>query len=367
MSRSTPEAAASAAEDRAKVFDKFITVSQKEAEGSVFRLDDDSVANVEVIPTGVISLDVALGVGGLPRGRIIEIYGTPSGGKSALSIQACAMAQRMGGYAGYIDAEHAFDPAWASSAFGIDPSRFAISQPDDGIEALQMVERMCVSNAFDVIVVDSVTALVPRERADAEIGDANRIGMHAKMMSEGLNKLTPIVANSRAVVIFVNQIRMNPGAYGNPEYTPGGKALPFYASVRIEVRSSPSKQIKGPGSVPIGQECAAKIVKNKVAPPHRTASWELFYETGISTEGALLEVAEKLGIVERKGASYTDVISGVKLGVGKETVKAAIAADAELASQLEESVYAVLSGELTPGAEDTETAVDTANAELQNA
>lgn len=342
MSRTTPAAAAATLETRSKAFDRFIEQAQKDEPGSVFRLDGDPIP-VEVIPTGVISLDVALGVGGLPRGRLTEVYGTPSGGKTALSLQVCANAQRLGGYAGFVDAEYAFDRSWAQSAFGIDPSRFAFAQPDDGTDALRMVERMCRSNAFDVIVIDSVTALLPRERAEAEFGEANRIGMHAKMMSEGLNKLGPSIAKSRAVVVFVNQIREDPGKYGNPEYTPGGKALGFYTSVRIEVRSSPSKQIKGPGGIPIGQECTAKVVKNKVAPPHRIASWELYYETGISTSGALLDAAEKLGVVERRGSSYTDVTSGARLGVGKDAVKRTIEDDPELADHLERAVYAALS------------------------
>ena len=345
MTESTDTTIAAAAAERARVFDAFITTAQKAETGSVFRLDDETVADVEVIPTGIISLDVALGVGGLPRGRIVEIYGTPSGGKSALAIQVCAMAQSTGGFVGYIDAEHAFDPRWAETAFGVDAHRFAIAQPNNGTEAFQMAAKMCESGAFDVVVIDSVTALVPPERAEAEFGEANRLGQHARMMSEGLNWLTPIVSRSRAVVIFVNQIRMNPGAYGNPETTTGGKALGFYASVRIEVRSSAGRRINASGGVPVGQECAAKVVKNKVAPPHRTASWELYYDAGISTEGALLEVAEKMGVVERKGASYTDVTTGERIGVGKENVKTLLAAEPELAARLQEQVYARLRGD----------------------
>ena len=331
----TPEAA----DARAEQYTKFIETQQKSDPGSVFRLNDSSVADVEVIPTGAVALDIALGVGGLPRGRIVELFGPEMSGKTSLALATCAMAQKMGGFVGVIDAEHAFSRDFAVNAFGIDPDRLAIAQPDDGVTALRMVERMCESGAFDVIVVDSVAALLPPQMAENEIGDANQLGQHAKMMSDGLRKLTPVVANSRAVVIFVNQIRMNPGAYGNPETTTGGKALPFYASVRIEVRSPASKRITQ-GSQAVGQLCNIKIKKNKVAPPHREASYELYYESGIAFESSLVEAAEQVGVITRAGASYTEAATGERIGVGREQVKLALQSDPELVDRLTRATYA---------------------------
>jgi recombination protein RecA len=329
-------------EARADQFERFVSGQQKATPGSVFRLDDDSARlDVEVIPTGAISLDVALGVGGLPRGRIIELYGPQMSGKSSLSLAVCRQAQEMGGYVGYIDAEHAFSREFAVDAFGIDESRFALAQPDSGEEGLKMVQRMAESGAFDVIVVDSVAALIPRAMSEAEIGEANQLGQHAKMMSDGLRKLTPIIDNSRAVVVFINQIRMNPGAYGNPETTTGGRALGFYASVRLEVRSSASKRITQ-GSEVVGQTCVVKITKNKVAPPYREATYDLFYDSGIASEGSLLEVAEKVGVLSRAGASYTEVATGERIAIGKDAAKKAIADDPDLAKRLTEAVYASL-------------------------
>lgn len=326
------------AEARAEQYTKFIEAQQKSDPGSLFRLDDAGISDIEVIPTGAVALDIALGVGGLPRGRIVELFGPEMSGKSSLALATCAMAQKMGGFVGYVDAEHAFSRDFAVNAFGIDESRLALAQPDDGIQALRMVERMCESGAFDVIVIDSVAALLPPAMAEAEIGDSNQLGQHAKMMSDGMRKLTPAVANSRAVVIFINQIRMNPGAYGNPETTTGGKALPYYASVRIEVRSPASKRITQ-GSQPIGQVCTIKIKKNKVAPPHREASYELYYATGIAFEASLLEAAEAVGVVTRAGASYTEVATGERIGVGKEQVKLALQGDDDLRRRLTRATY----------------------------
>jgi recombination protein RecA len=338
MSTSTVEAAKA----RADVFDAFLAKTKREDPGALFRLNDEDVLDVDVIPTGIFSLDVALGVGGLPRGRIVEIYGPESGGKSALSMQVCAMAQKAGGYVGYLDVENAFDPMWAESAFGIDPDRCAFGQPDNGNKVFNLIRDMCVSGAFDVIVVDSVAAMRTEAQAEADLGDENRIGQHAKMMSDGLKWLTPIVAQTRSVVIFVNQIRMDPGAYGNPETTTGGRALRFYASVRIEVRSAASKRIIGPDKDPIGQLCSAKVVKNKVAPPHRRAEWDLYYATGISTEGALLDAAVKTGVVEKNSATYTEVATGERIAVGKDKAKAQILADPELEARLTEALYSAL-------------------------
>jgi recombination protein RecA len=325
------------------LFDKWVAESQRADPGSMFKLDDDaaSVLQAEVIPTGVISLDVALGVGGLPRGRIIEIYGPEQSGKSALSMSVCANAHKLGGTVGYIDAEHAFDPMWAQTAFGMDRARTVVAQPDDGIKALRMVQRMCESNVFDVIVIDSVAALLPPAMAEAEIGEANQLGQHAKLMSDGLRKLVPVVAESNAVVIFINQIRMNPGAYGNPETTTGGKALKFYSSMRIEVRAPASKRYTVDKEV-VGQRCEVKVPKNKLAPPYRTCAYDLYYRTGISSGGALLEAAEGLGVILRGGSSYTEVATGERIAVGKEATKAAIDADAELAKRLTQAIYQAL-------------------------
>lgn len=335
---------AEGSEARADAYQKFIDTQQKAEPGSVFRLDDSGLTGVEVIPTGAPALDIALGVGGLPRGRIVELFGPEMSGKTSLAIAVAAQAQKMGGFVGVIDAEHAFSRDFAVNGFGIDEQRLALAQPDDGITALRMVERMAQSGAFDVIIIDSVAALVPPAMAEAEIGDSNQLGQHAKMMSDGLRKLTPVVANSRAVVIFINQIRMNPGAYGNPETTTGGKALPFYASVRIEVRSPASKRITEGGNV-VGQTCNIKIKKNKVAPPHREASYDLFYASGIAYEASLLEAAETMGVIQRAGASYTEVATGERIGVGKEQAKTALQ-DPVLRNRITTAVY--LAGGLTP-------------------
>lgn len=334
---STPETL----DSRADAFTKFIDTQQKVEPGSVFRLDDAGIADVEVIPTGIVDLDIALGVGGLPRGRIVELFGPHQSGKSSLSMQVCAMAQSLGGFVGYVDAEHAFNPAWAVKAFGIKEDRLALAQPDDGNHAFQMVQRMAESNAIDVIVVDSLAALVPPAQAEAEIGEANQLGQHAKMISDALRRLTPIIANSRAVLILVNQVRLNPGAYGNPETTTGGKAPGFYSSVRIEVRSSASKRITV-GSEVVGQICTVKIPKNKVAPPYRAAEYELYYETGIALEASLVSAAEKLGVVTRAGASYTEAATGERIAVGKEATKTRIAEDDELYERLVRATYAAV-------------------------
>lgn len=327
------------ADVRADAYSKFVSEQQKSDPGSIFRLDDAGLEGIEVIPTGAVALDVALGVGGLPRGRIVELFGPEMSGKTSLALAVAAQAQLLGGFVGVIDAEHAFSRDFAINAFGIDESRLALAQPEDGIKALRMAERMAASGAFDVIIVDSVAALLPPAMAEAEIGDANQLGQHAKMMSDGLRKLTPVVAASRAVVIFVNQIRMNPTAYGNPETTTGGKALGFYSSVRLEVRSPASKRIMQ-GTVPVGQTCNVKIKKNKVAPPHREASYELYYDSGIALESSLLAAAEEVGVVSRSGASYTEVATGERIGVGKEQVKTALAQDVELRERITDAVYA---------------------------
>jgi recombination protein RecA len=326
------------AESRSEQYSKFIASQQKNDPGSIFKLNDDAVANVQVIPTGVIGLDIALGVGGLPRGRIVELFGPEMSGKTSLALAVAAEAQKMGGFVGVIDAEHAFSRDFAVKAFGIDETRLALAQPDDGIAGLQMVEKMCESKAFDVIIVDSVAALIPPAMAENAIGEANQLGQHAKMMSDGLRKLTPVVANSRAVVIMVNQIRMNPTAYGNPEVTTGGRALPFYASVRIEVRSPASKRLLD-GKIPVGQTCSIKIKKNKVAPPHRETSYDLYYESGIAREASLIEAAEKMEVITRAGASYTEVATGERIAVGKEQVKEVLKTDDAMRVRLEKAVW----------------------------
>jgi recombination protein RecA len=328
-------------------YEQWVKEEQRAEPGSMFILDDDSAhLTAEVISTGVISLDVALGVGGLPRGRIIELYGPEMSGKTALSLAVACQAQKMGGYVGFIDVEHAFDPSWAERAFGIDPHRCVVAQPDDGLKALSMVEKMATSGVFDVIIVDSVAALLPPAMADGEMGDSKQLGQHAKLMSDSLRRLTPIISNSRSVVIFINQIRINPGQMmGNPEYTTGGRALKFYSSVRIEVRSSLGKRIEGKsdqgdGKAFIGQNCFVTISKNKLAPPFRKCEYQLFYATGISTEGSLVEAAMKVGALTKTGNTYSETATGEKLGVGKDRAAEFLHDDPEMAQRLSDAVYA---------------------------
>ncbi len=300
--------------------------------GSIMVMGQQTHLNVEALPTGSLALDVALGVGGLPRGRIVEIFGPESSGKTSLALSAIAATQKSGGLGALVDAEHAFDPSYATK-LGVDLDALLISQPDTGEQALEIVETLVRSNAVDVIVVDSVAALVPRAEIEGEMGDA-MMGVQARLMSQALRKLTGAVAKSKTVLIFINQIRMKIGVmFGNPETTPGGNALKFYCSVRMDIRRA--EQIKD-GDNAIGNRVRVKIVKNKVAPPFRTAEFDLMFASGISREGDLLELGTKAGIIEKSGAWFQ--LGEQKLGQGREAAKAFLKGDKALAVKLEKEI-----------------------------
>lgn len=290
-------------------------IREKFGDGSIMKLSETKTMNVESIPTGSISLDLALGVGGIPKGRMIEVYGPESSGKTTLALHIIAEAQKRGGLAAFIDAEHALDPDYARR-IGVKLEDLLISQPDSGEQALDIAETLVRSNALDLIVIDSVAALTPRAEIEGEMGDSH-MGLHARLMSQALRKLTGILSKSKTTLIFINQIRMKIGVvFGNPEVTTGGNALKFYASVRIEVRRN--AQIKA-GDKVIGNRVKAKVVKNKVAPPFRTAEFDIMYNEGISSAGDLLDTGVIVGVVQKSGNTF--LFGDVKLGVGRENSK----------------------------------------------
>ncbi len=303
---------------------------------SIMRMGERAAKiRVEVIPTGILPLDLALGVGGFPRGRIIEIYGPESSGKTTLALEAVAQAQKLGGTAAYIDAEHAMDPAY-SRQLGVDVDSLLISQPDSGEEALEITEKLTRSSAVDVIVVDSVAALVPKAEIDGEMGDSH-VGLQARLMSQALRKLTAAVSQSRTCLIFINQIRNKIGvpSYMNPETTTGGLALKFYASMRLEIRKA--ETIKD-GDVVIGARTRVKVVKNKVAPPYRTAEFDMIHGHGVSKEGGLLDMAVEAQIIEKSGSWF--LYGNERLGQGRENAKATLKDNPELASKIEKALKA---------------------------
>ena len=283
--------------------------------GSIMRLEEAKTMNIESIPTGSISLDLAMGVGGVPRGRVVEIFGPESSGKTTLTLHIIAQVQKMGGLAAFVDAEHALDPEYAGK-IGVNLNDLLISQPDTGEQALDIVDTLVRSNSMDVIVIDSVAALTPRAEIEGEMGDSH-MGLHARLMSQALRKLTAIMAKSKTTVIFLNQIRMKIGiVFGNPETTTGGNALKFYSSVRLDIRRR--AQIKM-GDKIIGNRTKVKVVKNKVAPPFRIAEFDIMWNQGISYEGDILDVGVELGVIKKSGNSYS--FGEEKFGVGRETVK----------------------------------------------
>lgn len=305
-------------------------IKEKFGEGSIMRLGEARKMQVESIPTGCLSLDLALGVFGVPRGRIVEIYGPESSGKTTLAQHIIAEAQRLGGVAAFVDAEHALDPEYAKK-IGVNVEEMLISQPDNGEQALDVVETLVRSNAVDVIVIDSVAALTPRAEIEGEMGDQH-MGLQARLMSQALRKLTSIISRSKSTVVFINQIRMKIGiVFGNPETTTGGNALKFYSSIRIEVRRS--AQIKM-GEKIIGNRVKTKIVKNKVAAPFRTCEFDIMYNEGISLSGDLLDTGVELGIVNKAGASYS--YGPEKLGVGRENAKAVLRERPDLMKEIRE-------------------------------
>lgn len=307
-------------------------IQEKFGEGMIMKLGDVKKVDIEAIPTGSVSLDLALGIGGVPRGRIIEVYGPESSGKTTLTLHIVANAQKAGGSAAFVDAEHALDPEYAKR-IGVNVDDLLISQPDTGEQALDIVETLVRSNAVDIIVVDSVAALVPKAEIEGEMGDQH-VGRQARLMSQALRKLTAIISRSNTVVIFINQIRMKIGVmFGNPETTTGGQALKFYSSVRIEVRRA--AQIKK-GEEIVGNRTNAKIVKNKVAPPFRKAEFDIMYNEGISREGDLVDTGLLYEVVKKSGNSF--LFGEEKLGVGREVARAFLKEHIEVAKKIEESI-----------------------------
>ena len=309
-------------------------IEKQFGKGSVMKLGDYTAMNVEAIPTGALSLDIALGIGGIPRGRIIEVFGPESSGKTTLALHLIAEAQKMGGEAAFIDAEHALDPVYAKH-LGVNIDELIVSQPDTGEQALEIAEALVRSGALDIIVVDSVAALVPKAEIDGDMGDAH-VGLQARLMSQALRKLAGVINKSKCVIVFINQLREKVGVmFGNPETTPGGRALKFYASVRLDIRRVES--LKQDGEV-IGNRTRVKVVKNKVAPPFREAEFDIIYGKGISKEGNILDAAVNLDIVEKSGSWFS--YNGERIGQGRENVKEYLAKNPKIAEEIEGKIRA---------------------------
>ena len=318
--------------------DAISQIEKKFGKGSVMRLGDRTAVDVDVIPSGSLTLDKALGIGGYPKGRIIEIYGPESSGKTTLTLHAIAQAQKQGGKAAFIDAEHAIDPVYAKN-LGVDIDELILSQPDSGEQALEIAEMLVRSGVIDLIVIDSVAALVPQVELDGEMGDA-AVGLQARLMSKALRKLSGVMNKTNCTVIFINQLREKIGVmYGNPETTTGGRALKFYSSVRVEIRRS--EQIKQNGEI-IGNKANIKVVKNKVAPPFKTTQVDIIYGKGISRDGEILDLAVESDIVEKSGAWYA--YNGEKIGQGRENAKNFLIEHPAIFEEVEEKVKAQLFG-----------------------
>ncbi len=307
----------------------FKTIEKAYGKGSIMKLGDANYEKIEVIPSGSIALDIALGVGGYPKGRIIEVFGPESSGKTTFALHAVAEAQKKGGYAAFIDAEHALDPTYAK-ALGVDTDNLILSQPDNGEQALEIVEALVRSNVIDIIVIDSVAALVPKAEIEGDMGDSH-VGLQARLMSQAMRKLAGIINKSKTVAIFINQIREKVGVlFGSPETTSGGRALKFYSTIRMDIRRV--DQIKQ-GTEAIGNLTRVKVVKNKVAPPFKTIEVDLIYGKGISYEGEVLDMATNLDVVEKSGSWFS--YNGERLGQGRETVKEVLRKNPELAKEIE--------------------------------
>ncbi len=320
-------------EERKKALDIAMAQIEKNfGKGSIMKLGEVSNVSVDSIPSGALSLDIALGIGGFPRGRIIEVFGPESSGKTTVALHAIAEAQKQGGIAAFIDAEHALDPVYARN-LGVDVDNLIVAQPDTGEQALEIAEQLIRSGAVDIITIDSVAALVPKAEIDGEMGDAH-VGLQARLMSQALRKITGVLNKSKTVAIFINQLREKVGImFGNPETTPGGRALKFYASVRLDVRKQ--EAIKLNGEV-IGSKTKVKVVKNKVAPPFREATFDIMYGKGISNEGCILDIASELDIVEKSGAWFS--YNGQKIGQGRENAKQYLLDNKDIMDEIEKKV-----------------------------
>ncbi|HLS04037.1 MAG TPA: recombinase RecA [Actinomycetales bacterium] len=334
--------------DRAKALEAALSqIDRQFGKGSVMRLGDENRVATEVIPTGSIALDVALGIGGLPRGRIVEVYGPESSGKTTVALHAVANAQRGGGVAAFIDAEHALDPEYAKK-LGVDTDALLVSQPDTGEQALEIMDMLIRSGALDIIVIDSVAALVPKAEIEGEMGDSH-VGLQARLMSQALRKITGGLNSAGTTAIFINQLREKIGVFfGSPETTTGGKALKFYSSVRIDVRRIETLK---EGTSPVGNRTRARIVKNKMAPPFKQAEFDIIYGQGISREGSLIDLGVEHGLVRKSGAWYT--YDGDQLGQGKENARTFLRDNPELANELERQIKEKL-GIGAPKPEDAE-------------
>ena len=320
--------------------------------GAIMKLGDQPYQKVDVIPTGCLTLDMALGIGGIPRGRIIEIYGPESSGKTTVSLHMVAEAQKMGGRAAFIDAEHALDPVYAEK-LGVDIKSLYVSQPDNGEQALNICDTLIRSGAFDIIVVDSVAALTPKAEIDGEMGD-NHVGLQARMMSQALRKMTSVSSKSNTAVIFINQLRDKIGVmFGSPETTTGGKALKFYASIRLDVRKTDT--IKEGQNI-IGNRTKVKVVKNKLAPPFKTAEFDIMYGQGISKSGCILDMALNLGLIKKSGAwfSYNDE----KIGQGKENTKTYLEKNPDIMNEIETKIREQMTGSDLPSSEDEDDSIE---------
>ena len=321
--------------DKDKTLDQVLADIEKQfGKGAIMKLGEKGVRNIDVVSSGSLALDQALGVGGYPKGRIIEIFGPESSGKTTLALHAIAEVQKLGGRAAFIDAEHALDPVYAKK-LGVDTDELLLSQPDTGEQALEIVEALVRSGAMSIIVVDSVAALVPQAEIEGEMGDSH-VGLQARLMSQALRKLRGVVNKTNTICIFINQLREKVGImFGNPETTPGGRALKFYSTVRLDVRRG--EQIKVNGDV-LGNKTIVKVVKNKVAPPFKTAELEIMYGEGISKEGEVIDIASNIGIIDKSGAWFS--YKGEKIGQGKENVKLVFKSNPEMYKEIEEKVRA---------------------------
>ena len=339
-------------EDKLRALDAALGQIEKQyGKGAVMKLGDSAAnMNVETIPTGSLSLDIALGLGGVPKGRIIEVYGPESSGKTTVALHMVAEVQKRGGIAGFIDAEHALDPAYAKN-IGVDIENLYISQPDNGEQALEITETMVRSGAVDIIIVDSVAALVPKAEIDGDMGDSH-VGLQARLMSQALRKLTAALSKSNCIVIFINQLREKVGVmFGNPETTTGGRALKFYSSIRLDVRRI--EALKQGGEM-VGNRTRIKVVKNKVAPPFREAEFDIMFGKGISKEGDVLDLAASVGIVQKSGAWFA--YGGDKIGQGRENAKAYLREHPEIMDEIEHKVrvaYGLIKEEAPEGTEET--------------